>query len=376
LRELLDQLEDSRPVGRPEEDAINLLTSHSAKGLEWPVVIPLGLWRTIGKPPELGLRIITESDGRALVYFDVASLPAETKEARERERLRELVRLFYVTLTRAKRHLVIPWHENFGGGRTSSGKSFAELWAANHLFESLPELDGQALADEDEPPRNRHVAQVAYTPSKMTAVRALPRRVLPHQLAGKVDMTRVALHESTSDQPLIGSDGEEAIDYGLWWHETMEFMPWGGGDESITAYCDGAIVTAEGKGFGERARRELNLLRTSKRCWSELNAARWARLSELAIFAPLDDDVWIDGVVDLVLRDAAKEEVWIIDWKTNRRRTAESEQELLARLTDEYRAQLEAYRTSLSAFFPGQRLRAWIYSSAIGTWTELHLLGN
>ena len=29
-------------VGRPASDSINLITSHSAKGLEWPVVIPVG----------------------------------------------------------------------------------------------------------------------------------------------------------------------------------------------------------------------------------------------------------------------------------------------------------------------------------------------
>jgi ATP-dependent exoDNAse (exonuclease V) beta subunit len=44
-QELLRHREEGRPSGRPADDAINLLTAHSAKGLEWPVVIPIGLWR-------------------------------------------------------------------------------------------------------------------------------------------------------------------------------------------------------------------------------------------------------------------------------------------------------------------------------------------
>ena len=55
------------------DDAINLLTSHSAKGLEWPVVIVLGLWRGIGKPPERGMKLVRDTQTGTQVFFDLAS---------------------------------------------------------------------------------------------------------------------------------------------------------------------------------------------------------------------------------------------------------------------------------------------------------------
>jgi len=114
-RELLAALEEGRPAGKPNEDAVNLLTCHSAKGLEWPVVIPIGLWRKVGKRDEPGLRRVKDAAGELAVVFDTGSISEATKEARERERLRELVRLLYVTLTRARRVLVLPWGRSFPG---------------------------------------------------------------------------------------------------------------------------------------------------------------------------------------------------------------------------------------------------------------------
>ena len=49
LRDLLAGLNAGRPTGYSSGDAINLLTVHSAMGLEWPVVIPIGLWRAVCK---------------------------------------------------------------------------------------------------------------------------------------------------------------------------------------------------------------------------------------------------------------------------------------------------------------------------------------
>ena len=124
LRSLLGSVDDFRAPGRPAADSVNMITSHSAKGLEWPVVIPVGFWRTIGHKEQSGLRIISEWGTVPRIVFDSASVDAETKESRERERLRVLVRLLYVTLTRPKVALVIPWSE----GLSPERNSFARLW--------------------------------------------------------------------------------------------------------------------------------------------------------------------------------------------------------------------------------------------------------
>ena len=44
-------------------------------------------------------------------------------------------------------------------------------------------------------------------------------------------------------------------------------------------------------------------------------------------------------MIDLVLHDPAANELWIVDWKTNRRRSGESDDSVLARLATEYAPQ-------------------------------------
>jgi ATP-dependent exoDNAse (exonuclease V) beta subunit len=79
----------------------------------------------------------------------------------------------------------------------------------------------------------------------------------------------------------------------------------------------------------------------------------------------------MDGVMDLVLHDADGDEAWVLDWKTNRRRTDEPIEVFLARLDAEYAPQLRAYGRSLAAMFPTCRVRRLVYATGAGVWTEI-----
>ena len=373
---LLARLDEGRPAGKPSAEAINLLTSHSAKGLEWPVVIVLGLWRQIGKKPERGMRLVAGpgAGGPPQVYFDSASLPAETREAQERERIRDLVRLLYVTLTRPRRVLIAPWVEGFGG-RSGRGESFAGLWSA-------PLADWPALPDgplpvalpvvpqADVPP----VVAAEVEPTRIVGRGVLARRILPHQLQHEVaDGVRAARHEAEPEAfPLVRA--EDAIDYGLWWHETLEFLPWSASPDELAVYAERAFAAADVAGFRVRAEGEWQRLLDSGP-WTELGDPRWTRRAELAVLAPWKGDGWIDGVIDLVLHDPKANEVWVVDWKTNRRRPGEENRGLLGRLAETYSAQLNAYGRALTGFFPGARVRCLVYSSAAGEWNEVGQTG-
>jgi len=123
-------------------------------------------------------------------------------------------------------------------------------------------------------------------------------------------------------------------------------------------------------GFRERAEQEwARLLRSGS--WRELRESRWVRTAELAVLAPWGEGGWIDGVIDLVLHDPAANDVWVVDWKTNRRRAGERDEDLLRRLVATYEAQLEAYGRAMEGFFPEARVRRLVYSSAAGAWTEV-----
>ena len=372
LQELLGGLEQQRPSGKPEANAVNLLSAHSAKGLEWPVVIPVGFWRSIGERPQHGLRLVSEVglQGQSRVYFDQASMPTEAREARERERVRELVRLLYVSFTRARQRLVIPWQVEFGG-RKRSEVSFAGLWGAGSLLEALPAVETAGRLPQVNRELETKPAATASLAVK-SSCKPLPNRLLPHQLAKKPDLSRGLRHEASQEQvvPTRMAEGDEAIDYGLWWHETMEFMPWSGHTEAVETYCAERLATAEGLGLALRAKQELLRLRATP-IWKELSSDRWERAAELAVFSPIEAGAWIDGVMDLVLHDAARHEVWIVDWKTNRLRFSEGARELLTRLASEYSAQLRAYGDSVQNMFLGAKIRLLVYSSVVGDWIDV-----
>lgn len=212
-------------------------------------------------------------------------------------------------------------------------------------------------------------APAAIAPMTSGAKAEYPRRLLPHQLALKPDAVRTARHESAFDEP-ARSGREDPIEYGVWWHETMEFMPWAGPGPARQGYLEKAVAVAAKKGFAERAAQEIGLLQAGE-LWGGLTSGRWNSLAELSIVAPLGDAGWVDGVIDLVAEDAATGELMVLDWKTNCRREGEEVGVLLKRLIDEYRPQLEAYGACLAQFFPQRRVRLGIYASSAGQWGSL-----
>jgi ATP-dependent exoDNAse (exonuclease V) beta subunit len=372
LRDLLESIDGFHASGRPAADAVNLITSHSAKGLEWPVVIPVGLWRAIKFRGPEGLRIVGERDGARRVVLDSEGVGRDARESREREQLRELVRLLYVTVTRPRSALVIPW----SAGAAPEGNSFAELWGldpgALDALPPAPRGEPQASTSEGVEPVSGGTAPVPGVPGPTPAAPApaYPKRVLPHELARAPDMARAARHESSIDEPAPVSDGPDPLAYGVWWHETLECLPWEGEPAAVAAHGEASMAKAAEMGFEGRGREEWGRLLASEP-WRLMRDPRWSRLAEVGVLAPLGEGAWIDGVIDLVLHDPSSREVWIVDWKTNRRGRGEDDPALLRRLASDYEAQLRAYGDCTSMLFPGCPVRLWVYSTAAGAWTQV-----
>jgi exodeoxyribonuclease V beta subunit len=93
-----------------DADAVQILTIHKAKGLQWPVVFCPTLWRTKSFAPkalDVPYSLTPLDDGMVL---DIGSpLQAQRSEQKKREQLGEDLRLTYVALTRAESRCYVTW---------------------------------------------------------------------------------------------------------------------------------------------------------------------------------------------------------------------------------------------------------------------------
>jgi exodeoxyribonuclease-5 len=189
--------------GRPDQndDAVNFITMHSAKGLEWPIVIPINTMTALPPPGSM-----VKNVGRntlTLPFFGIKPVGYATEvTAADAEERFERFRLWYVAMTRAKSLLMLPYFENI----QSRGESWAEL--LNLKVESLPKVDLTALAAK---PRkaspqstNKETAEAFAAVSASIAERQKPRLewVTPskHELSAGMS-SRLSMDEIMTSKP-------------------------------------------------------------------------------------------------------------------------------------------------------------------------------
>ena len=107
---------DAQAEGRPdaEADAVSITTMHSAKGLEWPVVIPVNSMTRLWSDMKFLYRRWDNS-----VHFKIFGFPSPdflaVHQEESDELSRERIRLWYVALTRARDLLLLPRQSERGG---------------------------------------------------------------------------------------------------------------------------------------------------------------------------------------------------------------------------------------------------------------------
>jgi ATP-dependent helicase/nuclease subunit A len=108
-----DDLGAARALGE-QEDVVRLMTIHSSKGLEFPVVFIAGLSKTFNKKDLQTTYALDKDYGFAAKYIDIEkrisypSLPLVAfKRKKKMEMLAEEMRVLYVALTRAKEKLYL-----------------------------------------------------------------------------------------------------------------------------------------------------------------------------------------------------------------------------------------------------------------------------
>ena len=143
---------EAQVEGRPdaEADSVPIMTMHLAKGLEWPIVIP------INSPTELyddtSFLHRRSDDTVHFKLLDQAPADYEPVKTAERDQLRrERVRLWYVAITRACDLLLLP--------RQSERKGNDWMSIVDLRLDDLPTFDPRAIVYAPERSRCRGAAE-------------------------------------------------------------------------------------------------------------------------------------------------------------------------------------------------------------------------
>jgi ATP-dependent helicase/nuclease subunit A len=320
--------EEESVTSEPGEPVVRVLTIHSAKGLDFPVVVVPFLNDTPGGPG--GDPAVVVKRGRspvAEVHFttgmDTAGY-AGALELEKGEEEQERRRLLYVALTRAKAGLVLPWgwrwaragHE--GPGRKNPG-SFEDILAGP--LEALragnpPWLEELNEAELPEPPRPPAGTRPRLDPETALAGRAELESHLAalRETLGREEV-RSPSQAGAEPAPAQGA-GARGRSVGDLYHRVMEAVPLDAGDEDVARLC-ASIAAGQGLAGDEALVREVAELvdRTlASDLWTRVRAA--ARIErECPITAPLGEMTLVDGVMDLVFWEGGRPVV--VDYKTD-----------------------------------------------------------
>ena len=378
LAEFAERLRDDFATPRAvrfaaDDNAIQLITSHKAKGSEWQAVIVPFLARELRPPyPPYPHLVKAPETGELLIAFGKEDKSKELKEAVERAQQQELERLLYVATTRARHTLVLALDQEIFSHTDGKLPKTAQLRRLVRGADSyLGEFDKHSVtieaADQSKPAK----PSPENLPPKIESVDSRELKRAVQRASDFVNrITPSAFDAELVDAELSRARVENpATLYGHWWHRLLQRLPWH--DEST---WDKLIKTAlRDAPDRKRAEKEWELFRAwtcshgALSPWG-INVSSLAPTerggymarSEVPFLLKIRSSLALEGVIDLTLIDARNKRALIIDWKTNQIRSNE-----VGKLRERYRAQVAAYWKAMTEI-TGFAIEAGLYSTATG----------
>ena len=131
------------PVPEGDEDAVRVMTVHAAKGLEFPIVVLVGLNADRSRS-ENGPVIVDRRTGAVEVGVGSAASPFQTPGYQALSTLekglaeQEFVRLLYVAATRARDHLVVSMFRTASDTKSAAALIARMMEGHDHLWDPAP----------------------------------------------------------------------------------------------------------------------------------------------------------------------------------------------------------------------------------------------
>lgn len=315
---------EAAPEGRidAQDSAIELVTMHSAKGLEWPVVIPVNT-ATQRRSPEPFVHRPSD-DTLHWIVGEVA--PPDLRlamQADDESLLREQQRLLYVACTRARDLLVLP---ELPGAAPNSWARIVDL-----AHSTLPSLDLAKLPPAVTPPPFVDAPNLQTAEAFDTEAAAIGLRTtrLTWLRPSEHDTDRMPVGETVAIAPNEAPEAELPVGAGrirgLVLHKLIEEILSGEVEETLLALAARAdtlmlqlVVDDTGRaGLPEKAEIAATALRALQ--LPGIAELRPALVPELTLFDLAETDnalTALSGRADAIAFDGAQASV-ILDWKSD-----------------------------------------------------------
>ena len=361
------------------EAAIQLITSHKAKGSEWQAVIVPFLTREVDSRADNFPRLTTDRESKLQrILFDKEEVtPEMDAEMKLRER-QEMERLLYVALTRAKHTLVLAAAPGLYASSTKSEPSKSQIkWlrcengGCNET--AFVSLGNEAIEETETAARQAaqaaERAQAKKVPrlpeakgDALEAAADFVQRISPSGLADAF-AAEAAPNADPSERVRLraGAFDNEATRYGHWWHNLVQKLDWHETPAQWQPAFEAALTQAGDRAHAEA---EWNLFRKhvagEKDFRRQFGAEEFVAHAEFPFLLKMGERAALEGVIDLILIAPAAKRAFIIDWKTNRVRAQDA-----PRLLGKYRSQIAAYWKAVGEITT-LKVEAALYSTATG----------
>ena len=372
---LIEKMSDQIKSEPAKDGHIQLLSCHKAKGLEWDAVLLPFFSRPIGfalkNYPQL---FYLKGESRSLLAIDKHHEHESYKIQAEREKEKELDRLLYVSMTRARKTLVLFNDEVFFSSNKSSfterlkisfGKTNNKIWTnlpkSNHPETRVKRAPAPTFSEKIKDITTSLDLARNHAQGKFN-------RVTPHSLVKSVP---ALITDRNEPEIILGHEFPEnsllssATEYGNWWHKMMEINHW---EQDIVSWKNHCSLNVKPTvcPSSERGKKEIDLFFKSDLV-EQLLVSKYKIFTEAPLLWSLDNITVYEGLIDFVAYDLKKEQWIIIDWKTHQI----AGPEMTTKLYEQFKPQIDAYASALRHIYC-QPVSAYLYPTALGQLIEIN----
>ena len=349
-----------------DDNAIQLITSHKAKGSEWQAVIVPFLARELRLPPLRYPHFVkSPADGELIIAFGKEDKTKDLKDAIERARQQELERLLYVATTRARHTLVVVLDQEIfcnSEGKLPKTAQLRRLIRDKDFYSGEFDQHSSTIDEVLEPfltvkqvqeKNGLEIEPLTSGELKRAAKRAseFVRKITPTALDSEIP----------ADVRTRSRLDTLATLYGRWWHKFFQRLDWKSGIDSAQTLFEKELPTSPD---AKAAVKDWNA--TRRNLFGDATIARFLASDETLFHAefpfswPRNNVSVLEGVIDLIMINRSAGRCLLLDWKTND--VSQSDVEIFR---ETYRPQVAAYWKAVTQI-TCLEVEAGLFSTALG----------